>query len=568
MKIRVVQPALLAILSGVVLSAVQGQPPTPTFRVGATLIELTLVATDEEGQPVIDLKQEEIEIVERSKRRPIDFFNFDGSAFAPGSTRAEKPIEPIAPGIFSNRPEYFPGPPRNITAIVLDTLNTLPEDQVAVRAQVMQYLRALAPNTRVAIYAAGTSLKSLHDYSDNLESLRARLEKTRIDYNIQALAPDEAVRLQQLEAEHLNKTVEQSGEQSKEDQQAEEEYRKQLENVRSQMARLDEYFYEQLHRKRIDLTLASLEVLGNHLAGIAGRKNLVWISGGVPILTSGARDRWVVNYEPRIREIAQRLASQGIAVYPVQASALQVGLLGTSSVAQGTSRGQLSELRPMTRENDLRLWSTMDVLADVTGGRSFKNTNDLAAGVRAAASDARGSYSVGFYVPEEAENRWHEVSIRVKRPGVRLLHRKGYLTVAPARQPQSWSQEEWQTAMQNPLGSTAIRLDARADSVDSGLRIVLQVATDDLTFKRVDDQPVTDLEIGLGERNQKEWTRVRRDGATITIKEDPQRKIAPSIVRFAKIWTMNADTTLTRIVVRDRLSGRFGVLDMPMNQIQ
>ncbi len=41
-------------------------------------------------------------------------------------------------------------------AIVVDTLNTIPEDQAAVKAQVMQYLRALAPNTRVAIYSLGS----------------------------------------------------------------------------------------------------------------------------------------------------------------------------------------------------------------------------------------------------------------------------------------------------------------------------------------------------------------------------------------------------------------------------
>jgi VWFA-related protein len=555
-------------LIGLVLLAHAQQP---TFRAGTTLIELTLVATDQKGDPVTDLRQDEIEIVDRGKPRTVEFFRFDGAAFATG-VQPEEPREPIRQGIFSNRPEYAPGPPRNVTAIVLDTLNTLPEDQVAVRAQVMRYLRALAPNTRVAIYLAGTNVKILHDVSDDLESLRARLAKTNIDYNIQGLAPDELVRLQQLEAEHLNTAVEdQSADQDNdqdEDRKAEEEYRKQLESARNQMARLDEYFYEQLHRKRIDLTLWSLEALGNHLAGVAGRKNLVWISGGVPVLTMGARDRWAINYEPRIRAMAQRLASQGIAVYPVQASALQVGILGTGSVAEGSSRGQLGELRPMTRENDLRLWSTMDVLAEVTGGRSFKNTNDLTAGVRAAATDLRGSYSVGFYAPEETDNRWREFTVRVNRPGVRVLHRKGYLALAPAKQPQSWTQEEWQAAMQNPLGSTVIRLDARADSVEGGIRLLLQIASNDLTFKRVNNQPVTELEIGLGERNQKEWTRVRRDGATITIKDDPQKKVAPTIVRFSKIWTMNPDTTLARIVVRDRLSGRFGSLDMPMKQIR
>ena len=88
--------------------------------------------------------------------------------------------------------------------------------------------------------------------------------------------------------------------------------------------------------------------------------------------------------------------------------------------------------------------------------------------------------------------------------------------------------------MQNPLGSTAIRLDARADTVADGLNVLIQIAADDLYYKRVNGAPVTDLEIGFGERNAKEWTRVRRDGATITIKENPQQAVKPSIVRFSE----------------------------------
>ena len=545
------------------------QESTPIFRAGTTLVEFTVVATDEKGNPATDLKKEEISVVQSGKPREVAFFRFEGAAFASGAVEPQR--EQIAPGLFTNRTEYFPGPARNVTAIVIDSLNTLPEDQVAVKAQVMRYLRALAPNTRVAVYAMGQRLQVVHDFTDNLEALRARLSEAKIEYNVQPTAADERVRLMEQEAEHLDDLIERDDDPDADrDAQADAERQKDLAERKSQMARGEEYFAEQLQMRRMNQTTASLEALGNHIAGIPGRKNLIWITGGIPILTQGARDRWVNSYATQVRGVAQRLATQGIAVYPVQATGLRVGFLGTSTVAEGTSRGQSEDmhLRPMTRENDLRVWSTMDVLADLSGGRAFRNTNDLTAGVSAAANDARGSYSVGFYVPDNTDNRWHEFDVRVTRPGVRVLHRKGYMSLAPLKQPQNWTEDEWHAAMGNSLGSTGIRLDARADVVPYGLQVLLQIAADDLYYKRVNGAPVADLEVGFGERNRQEWTRLRRDGATITIKERPDQAVPASLVRFSKTWSIEPDTTLVRLIVRDRMTGRFGVLDMPMDQVK
>ncbi len=173
-------------------------------------MEFSIVATDERGQPVTDLKQNEIAIVQNGKPQPVAFFRFEGSAFAPDA--AEPVRESIAPGIFTNRVEYSPGPARNVTAIVIDTLNTLPEDQVAVKAQVMQYLRALAPNTRVAVYMLGANLRILHDFTDDLDALRARLAKHNIEFNVQAISADELNRRQLQEAEHFNDAVDQYAE--------------------------------------------------------------------------------------------------------------------------------------------------------------------------------------------------------------------------------------------------------------------------------------------------------------------------------------------------------------------
>jgi hypothetical protein len=336
------------------------------------------------------------------------------------------------------------------------------------------------------------------------------------------------------------------------------------------MARSEEYFQEQMQLRRMNQTVESLEALGDHIAGIAGRKNLVWISGGIPVMTQGAQDRWVNSYASQVRGLGQRLATQGVTVYPVRATGLQVGFLDTASTAPGSSNGAPvnSQFRPMTRESEMRIWGTMDMLADVTGGRAFRNTNDLMAGVSAAASDMRGSYSVGFYVPDTFDTRWHPFDVRISRQGVRVLHRKGYMALAPVKQPVNWAEGDWQAAMKNPLGSTAIRLDARADAVPYGLNVLIQIAADDLYYKRVNGQPVTDLEIGFGERNKQEWTRVRRDGAVITIKENPEATVRPTIVRFAKQWSLEPDTTHVRLIVRDRNTARFGVLDMPLTGIR
>ena len=560
--------AVAAFAAAVVPFAAQ-QEPTPIFRAGTTLVEFTVVATDDKGNPVTDLKRDDITVLQGGKPREVAFFRFEGAAFAPGA--AEPKREQIAPGLFTNRTEYFPGPARNVTAIVIDSLNTLPEDQRAVKAQVMRYLRALAPNTRVAVYAMGQRLQVVHDFTDDLGALRARLAELKAEYNIQPAAADELVRLMEQEAEHLDDLIERYDDPDADtDAQADTERQRDIAERNSQMAKGEEYFAEQLQMRRMNETTASLEALGNHIAGIPGRKNLIWITGGIPILTQGARDRWVNSYSQQVRGLAQRLATQGVAIYPVQASGLKVGFLGTTTVAEGSSRGQSEDmhLRPMTRENDLRVWSTMDVLADLSGGRAFRNTNDLAAGVGAAANDARGSYSVGFYVPDNTDNRWHEFEVRVSRPGVRVLHRKGYMSLAPLKQPQNWTQTEWYAAMANPLGSTAIRLDARADVVPYGLQVLVQIAADDLYYKRVNGAPVADLEVGFGERNRKEWTRLRRDGATITIKERPDQAAPASLVRFSKTWSIEPDTTLVRLIVRDRMTGRFGVLDMPLHQVK
>ena len=76
-------------------------------------------------------------------------FRFDGAraATAPGAATATLP-----PGMFTNRPGSSDTALRNVTALVLDNINTTPQQDVTARTQAMQYLRTLAPQTVIAVF--------------------------------------------------------------------------------------------------------------------------------------------------------------------------------------------------------------------------------------------------------------------------------------------------------------------------------------------------------------------------------------------------------------------------------
>jgi hypothetical protein len=79
--------ALVALAAQIALaqgSGLQGES-TPLFRAGTTLVEFTVVATDQKGEPVVDLAPGDITIVQNGKPQPVAFFRFEGAAFAPGA---------------------------------------------------------------------------------------------------------------------------------------------------------------------------------------------------------------------------------------------------------------------------------------------------------------------------------------------------------------------------------------------------------------------------------------------------------------------------------------------------
>ena len=164
-----------------------------------------------------------------------------------------------------------------------------------------------------------------------------------------------------------------------------------------------------------------------------------------------------------MKRTSQRLAQQGIVLYIVDAKGLEVPLSMTASIVRRACRcaaaGDSSRSRtPRAISTDTQ--PAMELMSSTTGGRYLYNTNDLMEGFKKAASDLEGSYTLGFYVSDEPDSKWHNLKASVKRSGVNLRHRKGYLAEPVAATPTLWTNEMAMAVIANPIGSSAVQLTA------------------------------------------------------------------------------------------------------------
>ena len=73
---------------------------------------------------------------------------------------------------------------------------------------------------------------------------------------------------------------------------------------------------------------------------------------------------------------------------------------------------------------------TLRTLAESTDGIAIIQ-NDLAGGLRRIVDDVSSYYLLGYYSNGKLDGRFHSITVRVKRPGVQVRARRGYLAASP-----------------------------------------------------------------------------------------------------------------------------------------
>jgi VWFA-related protein len=267
--------ALFCLQSGGSFAQTQNGRSPQTFRTTTRLVVVDVVATDEKGLPVKDLKAEDFAVKENNEPQKVVDFSFH----QPGGLKATS--HQPAPNVFSNEPLYSGNSSLNV--ILLDAINTDFSNHAYAQDMLVKYLGTNPKLQPTAVYALENNLRLLHDFSTDPAALR-----------------DAITHYRGIGVAHLP-TVEAAASPFTQ--------RGTFRNV----------------PKGRSAAFRGMIFLAQTLAGYPGRKNLIWISEGFPLSLypdSVMSDEimQVEDYSPLVEKIADELMGAQVALYPISAA--------------------------------------------------------------------------------------------------------------------------------------------------------------------------------------------------------------------------------------------------------
>jgi VWFA-related protein len=380
-----------------------------TLRVTSRETVVDVTVADSKGLPIHGLKQSDFTVKEDGNPQPVRSF----LEIREDTPPAQRLPPQLPANVYTN---LQPAPTTSaVNILLLDQLNTLPADEVAMKQESIKFLKTMPRGTRIAVMSLSSSLRILQGFTSDPAILVAAVDTKKnralpspfIDGDSTDVLDDQANAQTELGNDDAAAVI----------QQFENEMTSEQQDMRNRM------------------TLEALNQIAAYVAGIKGRKNLVWFTDGMPLdmfPTGGNEDiAMITDYAKDLRKTTDLLTAAEVAVYPVDARKLFNNPAGgadqhldviTKNTGARVANSQLAFAQKKSGEQ-----LSMEAVAEATGGAAFYNTNDLKGAVAKAISNGANYYSISYVPPDlKFDGRYHSISIQVARPGVTLAYRKGY----------------------------------------------------------------------------------------------------------------------------------------------
>ncbi len=488
-----------------------------TFRSTTRLVQVSVVAQDMDGKPVGDLRREDFQILDNGTPQEIRLF-LSESAEPP-------PPDPLAPGTFTNRIAAADGSRGGYSVILFDNLNTGFEHTARARMKGLEALTAIPPGDKIAMYSLWCQFQVIREFTADRDSLLRQLHAFSPGAGAvcNASAPEEET-LPVNRPPSLGDLIDPG--------------------AASARARAAADAARIASLQAGTVTDREIMLIADHLAGIPGRKNLIWIAQKFPLSPAAL----------------QRLSNAGIAVYPVDA-------IGSTIALAGEKEAHAAPIRALAR---------------MTGGVAYVDRDDVDVAIRESLQDGHISYTVGFYPSEElgqdakAGKRGgapraipHQLSIRVNRPGVVLRYRTGYKIEPPLKALSASPVEDLIQALNRPVDATAIGLTAsavrRQDRLD--LTVSFDLASLDLTPSGGSWKGAAEV-VARFMTPEGVWAGdTLSQTMTFNLKPAHYASMLQNGVAYHKELKIPAKAVELKLLVGNVASGKIGTLTIPLSEV-
>jgi VWFA-related protein len=443
-KYSVLGPVLLATC---LLAAQNGSSPSngssvPTYKATAETVLVDVVVTDGKGKPVSNLTRDDFALSENGQPQQIKFFEEHGNGTTPETVVSSTGT---VPGVYTNAASVESYDAQDV--LLLDALNTPAIDQARVRQQMVKYLHGIPRGTRIAVFTLGTELRMVQSFATDSSTLLAALGQ-----NDKRFRPEGSSLLESFQQREDRLRV-----QDDLQQEASPSRDKPEGEVAMAEAALERFQQSQANYAaattdlRVRTTLVAFQQIGRFLAGVPGRKNLIWLSGSFPLALFPDPDlkdpyEALRSYSKEIQMTDALLSSARVAVYPVDAR----GLFPQAMYSAAASGGNMARTPDLAAKEEWKSFQqnaaenmTLDTMANETGGEAIYNTNDISGALDEVHKRGGHFYTLAYTPGKHArDGDYRRINLKMVHAKYHLEYRRGYVAQREEKPEQNQLQQQ------------------------------------------------------------------------------------------------------------------------------
>jgi VWFA-related protein len=372
--------------------------------IDVNVVNVEVYVTDRRGQAISGLTREDFEIFEDG--RPMTITNFYTMEAEEADAPRALPLEPGVPGADRSMPT--PDEQRLYLVVYIDNFNIRPFNRNRVFRRLREFLHShVKADDRVMLVTYDRSFNVRVPFTSDPTLINSAL------FDVERMTGH--------------------GVHHDSDRRDVLDYIDNSESIGDALGRVRMHAGS-LHNDLM-FTIDAMRKMVDHLGGLPGRKALLYVSDGLPMVagedlflavhekfqsSSGLLEAREYDASRRFHELAAQANTNRTTFYTIDAG----GLRTHSSVSVERSQPGLSTFIEAQYIHNLQ--APLLRLAEATGGRAILNTNDVGAGLEEVGRELRSYYSLGYQPVRAGSGRYHRIEVKVKQRGLRVRHREGY----------------------------------------------------------------------------------------------------------------------------------------------